>query len=100
MKSALHKCIFVGFISLYLVAFIVCSGCATLGGKGGYDGVSGSYPGATGPIAEDAARLMAGFYPPGHTSLRVDAGTEFGRAFEAALRKRGYVSARARLTLI
>lgn len=81
---------FAGVCAVVTAVFLVISGCAVMGSKGGYDGVSGSYPGATVPIAEDAARLVAGFYPPGHTSLRVDAGTEFGRAFEAALRKRGF----------
>ena len=81
---------FAGVCAVVTAVFLVISGCAVMGSKGGYDGVSGSYPGATVPIAEDAARLVAGFYPPGHTGLRVDAGTEFGRAFEAALRKRGF----------
>ena len=81
---------------LALAALIAGSGCLGVNGKGGaFDGVSNAHPAAIGPIAQDAARLMAGFYPPGRTSLRVDAGTGFGRAFENALRQRGFTLSEA-----
>ncbi|MBQ4133346.1 MAG: TcpQ domain-containing protein [Desulfovibrionaceae bacterium] len=90
MKRIFHKSIFGVSVSLCFVALVVCTGCTAIGGKGAYDGVSGSHPGAIEPIARDAARLMAGFYPPGRTSLHVDGKTQFGRAFDGALRQRGF----------
>jgi len=61
------------------------------GSKSGFDGVSSVHPAAIGPIARDAARLLAGFFPPGSTTLSVDTGSPFGKALEDALRQRGFM---------
>lgn len=83
----LSGCTTIGGIVLLL---LVLSGCASMGSSNGFDGVSASHPSATEPIARDAARLMAGFYPPGHTSLHVNPAAGFGQAFDGALRQRGF----------
>jgi len=75
----------------------VClSGCASRGPIGSF---AGPLPekSAVAAIADDAAFILAGLYPPGHTTLRLlpakNAENSFAVAFESSLRSRGFTLA-------
>ena len=83
--------------TLILLLLAVClSGCAA---HGPINSFAGPLPekSAVAAIADDAATILAGLYPPGHTALRVlaarDAENGFAVAFESSLRARGFTLA-------
>jgi hypothetical protein len=81
-------------ILLMLAVFL--SGCATHGPIGSFAGPLPERMAVT-AIADDAAFILAGLYPPGHTTLRLlpakDAENSFALAFESSLRAKGFTLA-------
>ena len=79
-----------------LLAVCLVSGCASRGPFGSF---AGPLPenAAVAAIADDAVSILAGLYPPGHTSLRLlsakDAKNGFALAFESGLRAKGFTLA-------
>jgi len=83
--------------TLILLMLAVClSGCASRGPIGSFAGPLPEKPAVAG-IADDAAVILAGLYPPGHTTLRLlpakNAENSFAVAFESSLRSRGFTLA-------
>lgn len=85
-----------------LILFLGLTGCA------GSHKVGGSFVGQLPQegvvvIADDATSYISLLYPPGHTSIRLEAppqSDEFSRALETSLRQRGFtVSSSATVTL-
>jgi hypothetical protein len=82
-------------LSLCLLV-ILASGCAS---HGPINSFAGPLPekSAVAAIADDAAFILAGLYPPGHTAIRLlpasDAENDFAVAFENSLRARGFTLA-------
>ncbi|MDR2055445.1 MAG: TcpQ domain-containing protein [Desulfovibrio sp.] len=76
---------------LILLCIMCFSGCVFRSVNGAYDGVSGEYPTTAGQLAVQAANELARRYPPGRTSLSLNAVPgAFGGAFEEKLRQRGF----------
>jgi hypothetical protein len=77
--------------SLLLAASLV-SGCAKPGPIGSFAGPLPEKP-AVAAIADDAASILTGLYPPGHTTIRLlparDAENGFAVALENGLRAKG-----------
>jgi hypothetical protein len=74
-----------------LLCIAMCSACVFRSVNGAYDGVSGEYPTTAQSLAAQAAGEMSRRYPPGRTSLALNAAPgAFGSAFEEQLRRRGF----------
>ena len=79
---------------ILLTLAVLLSGCAAHGPIGSFAGPLPQKP-AVVAIADDAAIILAGLYPPGHTTLHVLPARDNGFAliFENALRARGFTLA-------
>ena len=79
-----------------LLAVRLASGCASRGPLGSFCGPLPEQS-ATKAIAADAVSILAGLYPPGHTSLRLlaaeKADNAFASALESGLRAKGFTLA-------
>jgi hypothetical protein len=79
-----------------LLAVSLASGCASHGPVGSFCGPLPEQS-ATKAIADDAVSILAGLYPPGHTSLRLlaaeKADNTFAAALENGLRAKGFTLA-------
>jgi len=83
---------------MLVLAVVLTSGCAMRGPAGSF---CGPLPGesAVTAISGDAVSILAGLYPPGHTTLRLlpakGLGNGFAVALEKGLRARGFTLAPA-----
>ena len=81
---------------ILLTLAVLLSGCAAHGPIGSFAGPLPQKPAVT-AIADDAATILAGLYPPGHTTLRLlpakNAENDFAVALENGLRARGFTLA-------
>jgi hypothetical protein len=75
------------FLPLLLM---LLAGCLPGKNRHSFDGVSSVYPAATEQIALAAARHLSRAYPPGRTSVALDAQSPFGQALEENLRRQGF----------
>ncbi|MDR2819466.1 MAG: TcpQ domain-containing protein [Desulfovibrio sp.] len=78
---------------LIICVTVALFGCVYRSSSNGgtYDGVSVAYPTEAQKMAEKAANEMSRRYPPGHTTLSLNAAPgSFGMAFEDALRRQGF----------
>ena len=74
-----------------VLCLLCCSGCVSRSVSGAYDGVSGEYPGTAQSLAAQAADELSRRYPPGRTSVSLNAAPgAFGATFEEQLRQRGF----------
>jgi len=83
------------FLSLCFL-IVLASGCVS---RGPINSFAGPLPekSAVAAIADDAAFILAGLYPPGHTALRLlpakNAENSFAVVFESSLRGKGFTLA-------
>jgi hypothetical protein len=84
------------YIFSLILAVSLVSGCASRGPFGSFAGPLPEQS-AVAAIADDAVSILAGLYPPGHTTIRLlplkDAKNAFAVAFENGLRARGFTLA-------
>ncbi|MDR2504238.1 MAG: TcpQ domain-containing protein [Deltaproteobacteria bacterium] len=74
-----------------LCLLLLLAGCAQETYPPAFDGVSRPHPEAVAYIASNAAKHLASIYPPGLTAIWLaDVDTPFARAFENALRQKGF----------
>ncbi|MDR2076393.1 MAG: TcpQ domain-containing protein [Desulfovibrio sp.] len=69
---------------------LLLAGCLAGKNRHAFDGVSSVYPEVTERIALDAALHLSRAYPPGQTSVALDAQSPFGQALEENLRRQGF----------